>query len=78
MLYVLLYFNPKILNNQNSKMREIVDKHFNDNWVIAYYLGYYIDLSQWWEPYKAARLAITNTVELNYIRDLIIYFEAKM
>ena len=32
-------------------MREIVDKHFNDNWVIAYYLGYYVDLSYQWEPY---------------------------
>jgi len=45
MLYVLMYFQPKILRGQNSKMREIVDKHFNDNWVLPYYLGYYVDLS---------------------------------
>ena len=33
MLYILLYFEPEILHNQHSKMREIVDKHFPDNWV---------------------------------------------
>lgn len=59
-------------------MREIVDKHFNDNWVIAYYLGYYVDLSYQWEPYKSARLAILNTVEISYIKELITYFDTKM
>ena len=33
MLYVILYFEPDILLNQQAKMREIVDKHFPDNWV---------------------------------------------
>lgn len=33
MLYVILYFAPEILYNQQAKMREIVDKHFPDNWV---------------------------------------------
>jgi len=37
-------------------MREIVDKHFPDNWVISYYLGFTVDLSVAWEPYKAAKL----------------------
>jgi WASH complex subunit strumpellin len=68
MLYVLLYFNPKILESKRSRMREIVDKHFSDNWVIPYYLGYYVDLCQWWEPYQAANLAIKNTTELTNIR----------
>jgi WASH complex subunit strumpellin len=39
-------------------MREIVDKHFYDNWVIPYYLGYTIDLSEWWDRYKAANNAL--------------------
>lgn len=34
MLYVILYFEPDILMNQQAKMREIVDKHFPDNWVL--------------------------------------------
>lgn len=33
MLYVILFFAPDILQNQQAKMREIVDKHFPDNWV---------------------------------------------
>ena len=33
MLYVILYFAPNILNHQQAQMREIVDKHFPDNWV---------------------------------------------
>ncbi|EFA77215.1 hypothetical protein PPL_12424 [Heterostelium album PN500] len=42
-------------------MREIVDKYFPDNWVIAFFLGFTIDLSVAWEPYKAARTALANT-----------------
>ena len=33
MLYVILYFAPNILHHQQAQMREIVDKHFPDNWV---------------------------------------------
>ena len=33
MLYVILYFAPHILHTQQAQMREIVDKHFPDNWV---------------------------------------------
>ena len=36
MLYVILFFAPDILQNQQAKMREIVDKHFPDNWVRVY------------------------------------------
>ena len=35
-------------------MREIVDKHFSDNWVIPFYMGYLVDLSEAWEPYKVS------------------------
>jgi WASH complex subunit strumpellin len=36
-------------------MREIVDKHFPDNWVITMYLGFPVDLMVEWEVYPAAR-----------------------
>jgi WASH complex subunit strumpellin len=36
-LFVLLCFTPKILDKEMTKMREIVDKHFPDNWVIPIY-----------------------------------------
>jgi WASH complex subunit strumpellin len=35
MLYVILYFSPKTLHENKPAMREIVDKHFNDNWVVS-------------------------------------------
>lgn len=34
MLYVILFFAPDILHSSQGEMREIVDKHFPDNWVI--------------------------------------------
>lgn len=39
MLYVILYFAPEILHREEAQMREIVDKHFPDNWVISIYMG---------------------------------------
>ena len=45
-----------------AKMREIVDKHFYDNWVVPVYMGYIIDLTIWWKPYKAAEAALNNTL----------------
>ena len=38
MLYVILYFSPTMLHKDMATMREIVDKHFNDNWVLSYYM----------------------------------------
>ena len=61
MLYVLLYFEPAILKNETALMREIVDKHFCDNWVISIYMGNIIWLPEAWDQYKAAKAAITNT-----------------
>lgn len=55
-------------------MREIVDKHFYDNWVITFYLGHYVDLTVEWKNYKAAKKAIDNTLDLDYIEDLTEFF----
>jgi len=58
-LFVTLFFVPSILQNETNQMRELVDKFFPDNWVIPYYLGYLVDLSWQWAPYRAAKEAIT-------------------
>lgn len=34
-LYVCLYFSPRTLTEEKKEMREIVDKHFSDNWVVS-------------------------------------------
>ena len=55
MLYVILYFTPRTLEKNKHKMREIVDRHFNDNWIITLYMGVAVDLSAEWSRYKAAK-----------------------
>eukprot|EP00040_Diaphanoeca_grandis_P027104 m.153504 g.153504 ORF g.153504 m.153504 type:complete len:1159 (+) comp30837_c1_seq2:255-3731(+) len=63
MLYVILYFAPEILHTEQAKMREIVDKHFPDNWVISVYMGMTVDLIEAWDPYRAAKTALNNTID---------------
>jgi len=70
MLYVCLYFIPEILSKKTAIMREIVDKHFSDNWVIAFYLGQKVDLSEWWDPYKAAKKALSNSLHKTNILEI--------
>uniref|UniRef100_A0AAZ3PJR4 WASH complex subunit 5 n=1 Tax=Oncorhynchus tshawytscha TaxID=74940 RepID=A0AAZ3PJR4_ONCTS len=69
MLYVCLYFIPSILQTQQAKMREIVDKYFPDNWVISVYMGITVNLVEAWEPYKAAKIALNYTLDSANIRE---------
>lgn len=77
MLFVILYFRPDVLNGAKSTMREIVDKHFYNTWVIPFYLGYTIDLTEWWKPYKAAKAALNNILDIESIQELCTYFVTK-
>lgn len=70
MLYVILYFSPDTLIKQKSTMREIIDKYFNDNWVITTYMGQIIDLTIEWNNYPAAKTALDNIYTSNFIRQL--------
>ena len=62
MIFVCLLFLPDYLEHENSKMREIVDKHFSDNWVVSIYLGYTCDVIEYWNEFKAAKNAIKITI----------------
>eukprot|EP00471_Norrisiella_sphaerica_P000575 CAMPEP_0184482552 /NCGR_PEP_ID=MMETSP0113_2-20130426/4111_1 /TAXON_ID=91329 /ORGANISM="Norrisiella sphaerica, Strain BC52" /LENGTH=1139 /DNA_ID=CAMNT_0026862353 /DNA_START=88 /DNA_END=3507 /DNA_ORIENTATION=+ len=74
MLYTILYFAPSVLHSEQSMMREIVDKHYNDNWVVAFQMGCAVDLSQAWEPYKAAKLALDNILHKQNVYDVINHY----
>eukprot|EP01100_Stratorugosa_tubuloviscum_P013540 TRINITY_DN682_c0_g1_i1.p1 TRINITY_DN682_c0_g1~~TRINITY_DN682_c0_g1_i1.p1 ORF type:complete len:1155 (-),score=441.79 TRINITY_DN682_c0_g1_i1:57-3521(-) len=67
MLYVILFFSPNTLQREQAVMREIVDKHFPDNWIISYYLGFTVDLSVAWLPFKAAVQALDNSTSLQNV-----------
>lgn len=44
-------------------MREIVDKYFPDNWIISIYMGFTVNLIETWDSFKAAKMALDNTLE---------------
>lgn len=69
-LFVILFFAPDILVNQKSTMREIVDKNFNDNWVIATYMGQVYDIAHEWGPYPAAKQAIDNVITTSMVKQI--------
>ena len=72
MLLVSLFYIPEYLEKENTKMRSIVDKFFNDNWVVSFYMGYTIDISEYWKDFKAAKKAIDNTLssdDLKHFRE---------
>jgi len=72
MLYIILYFSPKTLMEAKPVMREIVDKHFSDNWIVPVYMGITIDLSIEWERYKAAKEALAmDTLVINHVKDIM-------
>jgi WASH complex subunit strumpellin len=60
---VLLYFVPDVLHDETAVMREIVDKHFVDNWVVLYVTGHTVDLTLQWSKYHAANAALQNVID---------------
>lgn len=69
MVVVCLFFSPNTINTQPSRMREISDKFFADNWIVNVYMGITVNLIDLWEPYKAAKAALNNTVDAMVIRE---------
>lgn len=69
-IYVILYFLPQILKEEEITMREVVDRHFADSWIIPLYMGHIIDLSEVWRKYPAAEQALKNVLILKRVKDL--------
>eukprot|EP00405_Crypthecodinium_cohnii_P027702 CAMPEP_0206508780 /NCGR_PEP_ID=MMETSP0324_2-20121206/58540_1 /ASSEMBLY_ACC=CAM_ASM_000836 /TAXON_ID=2866 /ORGANISM="Crypthecodinium cohnii, Strain Seligo" /LENGTH=1223 /DNA_ID=CAMNT_0053999717 /DNA_START=13 /DNA_END=3684 /DNA_ORIENTATION=+ len=62
LLYTTLFFDVETLMSEAASMREIVNRHFSDAWVVAYALGFTADLLTMWAPYNAAKQALGNTI----------------
>jgi WASH complex subunit strumpellin len=55
MIFVLSFFLPDLLTTEDTRMREIVDKHFPDNWIIPIYQGFLVDITQYWDEFNSAK-----------------------
>lgn len=77
-LYLVLYFAPDLLHDGVSVMREIVDKHYIDAFVVPYGAGHLADLTHVWANYDAARTALTNAVTPRQVETHLTKLEARM
>ena len=77
-LYILLYFCPEIMSTQRSRMREITDKFFHDNWIINLGMGELVNLIESWEPYGAARESLGQIFDLESVRVLSDRFNSRL
>lgn len=68
MLYICLFFSPRILHTHTAVMREIVDKYFPDNWIISIYMGIIVNVAEGWDAFKAAKMAMNNTLQLSNVK----------
>lgn len=70
MLFVTLFFVPEYLEERESEMRNIGDQYFNDNWVLAVYMGYTFDISVYWKEFRAARKALDLNLNYDSVRNI--------
>ncbi|XP_037973203.2 WASH complex subunit 5 [Plutella xylostella] len=70
MLFVCLFFSPQTLHTDTAKMREIVDKFFPSNWIVSVYMGITINVIDYWENFKAAKSALSNTCNNKNVKDI--------
>ena len=69
LLLVTLFFCQKMLERDHKNMFDIVSKHFHDNFVISFYMGYTIDINEYWKDFKEAHTALEFNMKLNTLKD---------
>ena len=77
-LYLVLYFAPDLLHDGVGVVREIVDKHYADAFVVPYGAGHLADLTHVWANYDAARTALANVVTPRQMETRLAALEARM
>jgi len=71
LLYILLFFIPSMLRNETDDLRDIVNKHFGDNWVITYFQGFIVDLFESWKKFKGANAVLERTITVEKVKELV-------
>ncbi len=70
MLYVIMFFDSIVLREESSKLREVVDKSFHDNFVIHIFAGMTADLSLEWSRFPAAKSALDNVLSVDNVKKM--------
>jgi len=78
MMFVLLNFQPKILEKEDARMRVIIDRHFPDNWIIPIFQGYLVDLTIYWDAFPAAKKAMGNNIYMDNIKKIASNYYKKL
>jgi WASH complex subunit strumpellin len=69
LLAVILFFCPDILEKGSRNMFDMVSKHFHDNAVISFYMGYTIDIYEYWKDFKDAFSALDFNMKPNTLKE---------
>ena len=69
LLVVILFFCPTILEKDKRNMFDIFNKHYHDNLVISFYMGYTIDIYEYWRDFKEACNIIDSNIKSSYLKD---------
>ena len=69
LLVVILFFCPETLEKDKRVMYDIVSKHFHDNVVISFYMGYTIDIYEYWKDFKEAFGSLEFNIKANTLKD---------
>ena len=69
LLVVTLFFCPRLLDKDKKNMFDIVSKHFHDNCVVSFYMGYTIDINEYWKDFKEAKTALDFHMKTNILKE---------
>ena len=69
LLVINLFFCPRMLEKDKKNMFDIVSKHFHDNFVISFYMGYTIDINEYWKEFKEAHSALEFNMKSSTLKD---------
>ena len=69
LLVICLFFVPRVLDKDKKVMYDIVSKHFHDNFVISVYMGYTIDINEYWKEFKEAHSALDFHMKTSALKD---------
>ena len=69
LLVVILFFCPNLLEKDRRMMYDIFSKHYHDNVVISFYMGYTIDIYEYWRDFKEACSVIDSNIKSNYLKE---------